>query len=321
MSGRRRVLDEVNRARVCALLKAGCSMTSVAEFVGCDRGTIRREALRDPDFAHEIRSCELEAELRPLHALHSAAGSNWHAAAWLLERTKPEQYARIPSNLVRIETIHDFVTRCLEVIAAELDGSPAGASACRRVTSAIQRTCSELTVAAMASRDPKRLRKIIAAMTTDDACFTESAAEMDQPEVQFDRPQESPAVDPPAARTTHSQTPQRPRLRRRLRSPANSAARVSHEQLSRKNIMSQSCSGTADRYVNLHTTVSRSRLISPKTQRSKERKACLLGVSAPLRLCALNDVGSPCVERLNPENGTQKRTLDSSLQNQTPAAK
>jgi hypothetical protein len=46
------------------------------------------------------------------------------------------------------------------------------------------------------------------------------------------------------------------------------------------------------RYSNLYTTVSRSRLISAKSQRSKARKACLLGVFAPLRLGALNSVGS-----------------------------
>jgi hypothetical protein len=166
MAGRHRALDEVKQAEICALLAAGCSMTSVANYVGCDRGTIRREALRSSEFAEQLRRAEVEAELHPLRTMRDAAATSWRAAAWLLERTKPEQYARTAANLVRMETVHDLVARCLEVIAEELAGSPASETACRRLTAAIENTCGELTVAAIASRDPKRLRKVIAGMKT-----------------------------------------------------------------------------------------------------------------------------------------------------------
>jgi tRNA-dihydrouridine synthase len=166
MSGRHRTLDDVKQGQICALVAVGCSLTSAANYVGCDRGTVRREAARNPEFAKQVRRAESKAELQPLETMRDAAAKDWRAAAWLLERTKPEQYARTSSNLVRIETVHDLVARCLEVIAEEFAGSPASEAACQRLTSAIENTCGELTVAAIASRDPKRLRKVIAAMNT-----------------------------------------------------------------------------------------------------------------------------------------------------------
>ena len=166
MPGRHRVLDDLKRREICALVTAGCSISSAANYVGCNRATIRREELRDPEFAHQLRRSELEAELNPLRTMQMAASTHWRAAAWLLERTKPELYARAAANLIRMETVHDLVNRLLEVIAEELADSPGGEAACRRLTTAIENTCGELTVAAVASRDPKRLRKVIAGMST-----------------------------------------------------------------------------------------------------------------------------------------------------------
>jgi hypothetical protein len=53
----------------------------------------------------------------------------------------------------------------------------------------------------------------------------------------------------------------------------------------------------------------------------QNRIARLLGVFAPLRLCALNRARPHCDQRLSPESGTQKPTRDSSLQNPDPRCK
>jgi hypothetical protein len=45
MTGRHRVLDDVKRSEICALVAAGRSLRSVASYVGCDRASIRREEL------------------------------------------------------------------------------------------------------------------------------------------------------------------------------------------------------------------------------------------------------------------------------------
>lgn len=48
--GRPRVLDEIKRREVCALISAGYSMAGAASYVNCSEKTIRREAERNSQF-------------------------------------------------------------------------------------------------------------------------------------------------------------------------------------------------------------------------------------------------------------------------------
>ncbi len=171
--GRHRVLDEVKQREVCALVAAGCSLTSAAKYVGCDRGTLRREADRNAEFDAQLRHAELQAEVNPLRSVYLASTTNWRAAVWLLERTRPELYARAATNLVKMETVQDLIARVLQVTAEELSDSPTGQASCQRLTQAIEHTCGELAMAAVATRDPRRLRKVIASMTTRPAVMPE----------------------------------------------------------------------------------------------------------------------------------------------------
>jgi hypothetical protein len=148
------------------MISVGCTIQAAARYVGCSRNTIRREAARNPQFGELLRCAEAQARIRPVRTLQEAAGHDWRAAAWLLERSQPEEYARTAANVVRLETVHDLMARCLELINQEFADSPESQIACRRLTQAIETTCGELTAAALTNRDPKRLRKVIARMTT-----------------------------------------------------------------------------------------------------------------------------------------------------------
>ena len=166
MPGRPRLLDDQTRREICGLVATGYSMSAAAKYIGCDRGTLRREIQRNQEFAERIGRAELEAEYEPLHAIQNASRKSWRAAAWLLERTRPEQYSRVATNLVKMETMQDFVSRCLEIIQEELAGTPEMQAAGERLIRAIQQTSVELTMAAISTRDPRRLRQIIATMAT-----------------------------------------------------------------------------------------------------------------------------------------------------------
>ncbi len=176
-AGRNRTLDEVKQGEICALVASGVSLRAAAQYIGCDRATIRREELRNEQFAEHLRRSLMQAEYFPLQKMHDACHTHWRAAAWMLERTRPEQYARAATNLVKLETVHDLVERFAEVIAQELAEIPDGKAVGRRLNRAIQDTCGELTVAAVANRDPKRLRKVIDRMSTQPTEQEESQVE------------------------------------------------------------------------------------------------------------------------------------------------
>jgi tRNA-dihydrouridine synthase len=165
-AGRPPVLDETKCCEICAMISVGCTIQAAARYVGCSRNTIRREAARNPQFGEQLRRAEMQARIQPVRTLQDAAGRDWRAAAWLLERSQPDEYARTAANVVRLETVHDLMARCLALINEEFADSPESQTACQRLTQAIETTCGELTVAALTNRDPKRLRKVIARMTT-----------------------------------------------------------------------------------------------------------------------------------------------------------
>jgi len=93
-AGRPRALDETKKNEVCALISAGGSMRFAGRYVGCSAKTIRNEAQHDPDFGDRLRKSQLVAQLEPLRALRKKATTHWRAAAWLLERGDPDQFAR-----------------------------------------------------------------------------------------------------------------------------------------------------------------------------------------------------------------------------------
>jgi hypothetical protein len=161
MPGRHQFLDDAKCREICALVSFGCTLQSAAKHVGCSRATVHREACRNPEFAEQLRCAERDSHLRPVRTLSQAACDNWRAAAWLLERTCPEEYARKPANLVRIETVQEMVARFLEVIEAELSDSPQNQELCVRLTQAIEETCESVATAARTNRHPARLRQVI----------------------------------------------------------------------------------------------------------------------------------------------------------------
>ena len=96
-----RALDETKRLKIVALLRNGCSRRSTANYVGCAPSTITRTAARDRDFAAQITQAERGLEVESLRAIRSAAKKDryWRAAAWVLERKNPDEFAARPPKL------------------------------------------------------------------------------------------------------------------------------------------------------------------------------------------------------------------------------
>lgn len=117
--GRRRALDEAKRREVCALISAGCGMEGAARYVGCAPSTIRREAIRNAEFNDQLRRAGLTAELMPLNALRNAANKHWRAAAWLLERTNAQRFAKQNVRVLKPEQVKEYSALIADIFAEE----------------------------------------------------------------------------------------------------------------------------------------------------------------------------------------------------------
>lgn len=116
--GRPPVLDEGKRREILAILSVGCSQTMAASYVGCSRSTIRREAQREPKFADRLRRAVCNAEVGLIRNIRNAAKKEqyWRAAAWALERTFPEKYARRGPDVITSDQLRDILSQLAERI-------------------------------------------------------------------------------------------------------------------------------------------------------------------------------------------------------------
>ncbi len=118
-------LDDGKKREILAILAVGCSRRTAARYVGCSHTTIQRTALRDPAFAAALTRAESGAEFRYLKNIRDAAQKEqyWRAAAWVLERRNPEDFAARHPDVVTGEQMATFLAQVAEMIT---DALPAG---------------------------------------------------------------------------------------------------------------------------------------------------------------------------------------------------
>ena len=114
---RRRIMDPAKKVKFCQLIRESHSLEEAAEWVDVSIRTVQRERKRDEDFDHEIRLAQ-QATPDPLRLMENAARVHWRAAAWLLERTRPEQFARQPANTARDYQVEAALGMLLEAALA-----------------------------------------------------------------------------------------------------------------------------------------------------------------------------------------------------------
>lgn len=134
--------------RMAEYVAAGCSLEAAAAACGVGARTayswqsvgeewdeaepVEIPADRRPfaAFAAAVRDARLVAETRYLRTVERAAPADWRAAAWILERTRPEKFGRLdrlrvgsdrdaaPVRIVHEETDPNFVADVLEIYRA-----------------------------------------------------------------------------------------------------------------------------------------------------------------------------------------------------------
>lgn len=155
LAGRPRVLDDGKRREICALISAGCGLEAAARYVSCSAATIRREALRNGHFRQELRAAELRAQLDPLRAMRQAANTHWRAAAWLLERTNPRQFARQKPDACAPKELHDVIDAVVEKAVEEIDDAETRDRVCRQLLATAYRATRALSAEERRRIDPR----------------------------------------------------------------------------------------------------------------------------------------------------------------------
>jgi hypothetical protein len=174
MPGRRRVLDEVKMAEICALLSVGCGRYEAAEHVGCAVNTIENTMRRDKAFAQRVRRAETKAEMTMLRQIRKAAKHSWRAGAWTLERTKPQRYARRRADYLTFDEVDQFVRLLAMTVLNEFPSGPFREGAVKKLDKLIEQFEGVASCETAAERR-KRTKKISA----ENKVHKESAWERD----------------------------------------------------------------------------------------------------------------------------------------------
>jgi hypothetical protein len=131
---RREVLDETKRLKIIAIVSNGSSRRTAARYVGCSPGTITRTAARHPEFGVQLARAEESLEIETLKSLRKAAEDPryWRAAAWLLERQNPQdfalkitrpldrQIAQLVAQIAAAVGLEEGKRRCAEAVVVEV---------------------------------------------------------------------------------------------------------------------------------------------------------------------------------------------------------
>ena len=154
--GRPRALaDPLKRREVCSLIGVGAGYDGAARHVGCSVATIRREADRDPAFAQQLASAETAAGFAPLRALRVAANNNWRAAAWLLERTFPERFARRNPESLSPSEVRTLLDEVANIMADECTDDTQLKRMCERLDELQKARFGEYRSALQGDPEPK----------------------------------------------------------------------------------------------------------------------------------------------------------------------
>ncbi len=76
------------------MLRAGNHVDVAARAAGIAPATVALIRERGGEIADRIGQAAAEGEVRAVTQIAQAAAHNWQAAAWLLERTYPDRWAR-----------------------------------------------------------------------------------------------------------------------------------------------------------------------------------------------------------------------------------
>lgn len=120
-TGRPKGFDEKKRELLCGLIGIGFTRRQAAQHVGVSNRTVVRALHEDAEFSRRLHNAELNQELRPIQHIASHMPKNWRAAAWMLERQRPDLYVRRAPETVSLGDLRGIFGGVMKLL---LEGVP-----------------------------------------------------------------------------------------------------------------------------------------------------------------------------------------------------
>lgn len=93
--GRKSKLTPAARKVAVEMASKGMCISHIAQAIGVGRDTFSDWLVNNSTFASEIKKAEADGIASLMDQIIKAARKNWQAAAWILERRFPQQFARV----------------------------------------------------------------------------------------------------------------------------------------------------------------------------------------------------------------------------------
>ena len=135
-----RVSDSQKRG-IVAGISVGLSRLSACKYANITVFDLESAMKSDIDFFRAVRRAEEEAEIFYLQRIRTAASQkdqNWRAAAWWLERSRPDRYGRTKPDAITEEQLQTFLMQVLDIIAASVQDADLSASILDKISGVLQ---------------------------------------------------------------------------------------------------------------------------------------------------------------------------------------
>ncbi len=131
----KRILSDIEKKGIIAVLAAGCSRETAATYAKCSRWKLRQAISEDPNFAAQVAKAEQESEVFFVNKIRKAADKEqyWRAAAWALERRCPNRYAARGAGTLSVEQVRQIVAKLADIVVQEVPGGPERRKILRRI--------------------------------------------------------------------------------------------------------------------------------------------------------------------------------------------
>jgi len=154
--GRPPALDEIKRREIIAAITAGCGLETAARYVGVSPRTIHRELRRNKQFWDQYRRAELDCRVGPLDTMGRAVREHWRAAAWMLERKSPRDFAKRHPRMIDPLDLEAAMDRIFDTVFRSIRDPLLRRKVSRNIEKSLNTELHELPTDRPSPRAPKR---------------------------------------------------------------------------------------------------------------------------------------------------------------------